>query len=243
MPITSKQRKEVETKIYKIMDTLDPTEQNSNWYKNKFRKMNNDQFYKFFTQEFPIKFQMKLFEIEPKMADMLKTLEALKVPLMEDLYMPFLYKDNEGNPVKTNYSALVIYIPIKKTKQFLSKKNSMSINIAERNPKTGRLMNKDKNGNTSDREMECMAVMGLYNCMREFSTYRADAMKAKTDFYNTINTKGMVSLKDVPVDRDDAISRNTVNAYFIGAHINTNLVNTGTYFPHTLKNKKRIERK
>lgn len=41
----------------------------------------------------------------------------------------------------------------------------------------------------SDREMECLAVMGLPNTMREFSTYRADAMRAKDAFYATIQKR------------------------------------------------------
>ena len=32
MAITKKQRHDVEMLIYKVMDTLDPTEQNSAWY-------------------------------------------------------------------------------------------------------------------------------------------------------------------------------------------------------------------
>ena len=225
------------------MDTLDPTEQNSTWYKEKFRKMSDDQFYEFFKQEFPCKFQMKLFEIEPTLDKVYNALEkVLKVPVMEDLYMPFIYRDPNGNPVKTNYKALVLYVPMKKMKQFVSKKNSMSINTVERNNKTGRLINKDKNGNTSDREFECMAVMGLEKCMREFSTYRADSMQAKTEFYNTINTKGMVSLDDVDVSKDDSIARNTMNAYLIACHINSNLINIGDYFPSTIKDKQSIKR-
>lgn len=234
MAITSKQRKEVELLIYKVMDILDPTEQNKTWYMNKFKGMTNDQFYEYFKQEFPLKFQMRTFEIEPKMDQITKALDTIHVPLMEKLYMPFLYADNKGRPVKTNYDAMVVYVPIKKMKQFLAKKNSMSINIDERNMKNGRLINKDKNGNMSDREMECLAVMGLPNTMREFSTYRADAMRAKDAFYATISEKNMVSLKDVEVSKQDSIARNTFNAYLIGAGMASNLIMTGYYLPHTV---------
>ena len=44
------------------MDILDPTEQNKTWYMNKFKGMTNDQFYEYFKQEFPLKFQMRAFE-------------------------------------------------------------------------------------------------------------------------------------------------------------------------------------
>lgn len=84
MAITSKQRKEVELLIYKVMDILDPTEQNKTWYMNKFKGMTNDQFYEYFKQEFPLKFQMRAFEIEPKMDQITKALDTIHVPLMEN---------------------------------------------------------------------------------------------------------------------------------------------------------------
>lgn len=242
MAITKKQRKEAEMMIYKVMDILDPTQQNSNWYKQKFNKMNDKAFEEYFKQEWPIKFQAKLFEIEPSMDSIVKALKFIGVPLMEDIYMPFLYKDKNGTPVKTNYPALTIYCPIKKVKQFISKKNSMSVDIDDRNMKTGRLINRDKNGNTSDREMECLAVMSSDATIRELATFRADSMDAKNQFYSLINDKGVISLKDVDIKKQDSIARNTLNVYLMGAHINTNLINQGDYLLYTLKNKKRIKR-
>jgi len=233
-----KARKEVEELIYKTLDAVDPSEQNSSFYKEKFAKMNDDEFMQFFKQDFSVKFQMKLFEIEPKMGQIKKALDILNVPLMEKLNMPFIYRNKQGVPVKSEES-MVIYVPIKKLKQFISKKNSMSTNISKRDMKTGLLLDIDKNGNTSDREMECLAVMGLYSTINELSTYRADAMEAKTEFYNSINTTGMVSQKDIKVLKDDSLSRNLLNTYLIGAILNSNLVNEEDYLPSTLKDKER----
>jgi hypothetical protein len=234
-----KARKEVELLIYKTMDTLDPSGANSSWYKKKFASMSDNQFNEYFKQDFPLKFQMKLFDIEPKMYQLEKACKQLNVPLMEKVYLPFIYTDNDGNPVKSNYEALVIYAPLKKMKQFLAKKNSMSINTDERNMKSGRLINKDKNGNTSDREMECLAVMGLPNTMRELATYRADSVKAKDEFYSTITEKNMVSLDDVEVDKTDSTARNTLNVYLIGAGVMSNLiaVKDSYMLPYTAENK------
>ena len=64
-------------------------------------------------------------------------------------------------------------------------------------------------------------------------------MNAKTEFYNQINTTGMVSQKDVSVNLDDSLSRNMLNAYLLGALINSNLVNEEDYLPRTLQNKQK----
>lgn len=241
----NKARKEVELLIYKTMDILDPTEANSGFWKEKFAKMNDKEFYKFFEQEWPLKFQMKAFDIEPKMEVINKALNFLKVPLSEYLYMPFMYEDKGGKPVRTVYKAIIVYCPIKKMKQFIGKKNNMSLSIDDRNLKTGRLIGHDKSGQTSDREFEALVVMSCPNTLRELATYRADATKAKDEFYNEINTKGMVSLSDVSVDKDDSIARNTLSVYFWGAGLHTNLVSDTYYTPYTLKKKdenKRVKR-
>ena len=228
-----KARKECETKIYKVMDILDPSGQNSAWYKKKFAKMNDKQFIEFFKQDFSIKFQFKLFEIEPKMDKISAALDYIDVPMMEKVNMPFLYRNKEGVPVKSD-EALVVYTQVKRVKQFISKKNSNSTDITTRNMKDGLLLSVDKNGNTSDREFESLAVMGLNKTIKELATYRADSMNAKNEFYSNINLEGMVRMSDVDVKTADSLARNNLNVYLIGAGINSNLVNEGNYTPRTL---------
>lgn len=233
-----KKRKEVEEMVYKVMDLLDPTKQNSQFYKAKFAKMNDKQFMNFFSQDFPLKFQTRLFEIEPSMKQISDTLDYIHVPMIEQMNLPFEYRAKDGTPVKSD-DALILYVPIRKVKQFLSKKNSMSTNISNRDMKSGLLQTVDKNGNTSDREMESLAVMGLDASMKELATYRADSMNAKDEFYSMINTTGMVRQSDVDVETSDSLARNELNVYLLGAALNSNLINEGNYLRHTLTSRGR----
>ena len=233
-----KKRKEVEEMVYKVMDILDPTQQNSQFYKAKFAKMNDKQFMNFFSQDFPLKFQTRLFEIEPSMKQISDALDYIHVPMIEQMNLPFEYRSKDGTPVKSD-DALILYVPIRKVKQFLSKKNSMSTNISNRDMKSGLLQTVDKNGNTSDREMESLAVMGLDASMKELATYRADSMNAKDEFYSMINTTGMVRQSDVDVETSDSLARNELNVYLLGAALNSNLINEGNYLRHTLTSRGR----
>ena len=233
-----KKRKEVEELVYKVLDILDPTQQNSQFYKAKFAKMNDKQFIKFFSQDFPLKFQIRLFEIEPTMKQISDALDYIHIPMIEQMNLPFEYRSKDGTPVKSD-DALILYVPIRKVKQFLSKKNSMSTNISNRDMKSGLLQTVDKNGNTSDREMESLAVMGLDASMKELATYRADSMNAKDEFYSMINTPGMVRQSDVDVETSDSLARNELNVYLLGAALNSNLINEGNYLRHTLTSKGR----
>ena len=237
MAIDKKKRANCEALIYKCMDKLDTTGQNTEFYKKKFAKMSDKEFYDFFSQDFPLKFQTKVFEIDPKIEDIIDCLEQiLHVPVNESLHMPFYYKNKDGEAVRTK-DVLVVYLPLKRLKQMVQKKQGFSVNISKRDYRTGLLIDVDKNGNSTDREFESLEVYGLDETLTELSTYRADAMVAKSKFYNEINAKGMVSQTEVEVESDDSIARNLISSYLIGCHINSNLINVDCYLPRTLKRK------
>ena len=237
MAVSKQARNKCEKLIYDCMNKLDPTGQNAEFYKKKFAKMNDNEFYKFFQQDFPLKFQTKVFEIDPKIEDIIDTLQdILKVPVTESLNMPFLYKNKNGEAVKTK-NVLVVYLPLKRLKQMVQKKQGFSVNISKRDYRTGLLIDIDKNGNSTDREFESLVVYGLDHTLSELSTYRADAMQAKSKFYAEVNAKGMVSQKEVEVENSDSIARNLISSYLIGCHINSNLINTDCFLPRTLAKK------
>lgn len=231
-------RQQAEELIYKVLDALDPQEYNSSYYKAMFAEMTDSEFLEFCKRNLPIRFHTKPFVIEPKMYDIEAALKILGVPLLEKVALPYLYIDKEGNPVWSK-EALVIYIHLKKMKQFITKKNSTPTGIDNRDMKTGLLVSFDKGGKTSDREMEALAVMGLDETMKELSTWRADYMDAKSTAYQVISTLGRISEEDVSLEETDSIAKNTLNAYLTSALINTNILNEDYLLPKTLADRHR----
>ena len=231
------QRAKAEALIYQVMDKLDKEEYNSSYYKALFAKMSDTEFIKFCKRNLPFRFHTKPFVVEPKMYEIEEALKVLKVPLLEKIALPYLYINKDGNPVWSK-EAMVIYIHIKKMKQFITKKNSTPTGIDNRDMKSGLLVSFDKGGKTSDREMEALAVMGLDKTMEEMSTWRADYMDAKSVAYQTISTLGKISEKDIPLDDVDSISKNTLNAYMVSSLLNTNILNKDYMLPKTLANKR-----
>ena len=230
-------RQQAEELIYKVFDTLDKDEYNSSYYKAMFAKMTDEEFMHFCERNLPFRFHTKPFVVEPKMHDIEKALKVLGVPLLEKVALPYLYIDKDGNPVWSK-EAMVIYIHLKKMKQFITKKNSTPTGIDNRDMKSGLLVSHDKGGRESDREMEALAVMGLDETMDEFSTWRADYMDAKSIAYQTISTLGKISKEDIPIDETDSIAKSTLNAYLTSALINTNIINNGYMLPKTLADRK-----
>lgn len=235
------QRLKAERLIYEVMDILDKSGRNTDFWKEEFSKMSDAQFKSYISNDFPFYFQTGAFK-EPSMKQIVQALDKINVPLLERLYMPYKYKDKNGRSMKTK-ECLVVYLPIKRMKQLLTKKNGMSISTKTRDMKTGLLTGIDKNGKESDREFESLAICGLDNSIKEFSRSRADSMNDKSVMNNTINNLGQVYLKDLPDDPTDSLSKNLLSTYFIGAQLYTNLVNEDYMTPYTMSLKqKKIER-
>lgn len=136
-------RKKAEDLIYSVMDELDSTGANSSYYRAKFKNMSDQEFQKWASQALPIRFHIKPFEIDPSMTEIEKALDVLGVPLLEKVALPYLYVNKNGEPVWSK-EAMVIYIHIKKMKQFISKKNSTPLSIENRDMKSGLLVSHDK---------------------------------------------------------------------------------------------------
>lgn len=232
----NKQRLECERLIYKIFSILDPSNKNTEFWVQEFANMNDEQFKKYITGHYPLYFQTGAFK-EPNIKQITDALKEIDVPLLESVYLPYKYKDKNGKPIKSK-PCLVVYYHEKRMKQLLTKKNSGSISADLRDMKTGLLTGIDKNGKESDREFESLAVSGLMKTAEELSRPRADSMNDKDIMNNIIKNLGQVTLSELPEEVNDSLSKNLLNAYFIGAQLYTNIVEKDTYIlPYTAKDK------
>ena len=239
----NKQRKEAEELIYKVLDTVDSTKTNSDYYKKLFSSMTDEEFKKFCSKRLPFRFHQEVFKIEPKMYEIFEAFKILDKPLVEKVNLPHVYVNKDGKPVQSQ-EALVIYINLKRMKQMLTKKNNTAIDIDKRDMKSGLLVGHDKGGKETDREFMSLATMGLDYTMDEFARPKADAMEAMSQMSNTILNKGFVTDEDINVSKNDSIGKNMLNVYLIGAHIHSNLIDIDYMTPYTAKNKQqRIERR
>lgn len=240
--LTKAKRKEIEEYIIGFFDILDKSGTNSEYYKTLFAGMSDEDFVKLISKKYPFRFQLRQTVTEPKMDEIVKACDYTGVPLLEKLYLPYLYTNKEGKAVQT-VECFVGYGHIKKVQQIVTKKSKWSAEVANRDMKSGRLIGDDKGTGISDREFEGLATLGLYNTMYEFAKPKADAMKAKAAMNAAISAKGYVTQEDIPNEDDDSLSRNYVDSYMLSALLETNLLLQDGYTPYSIKNKrKQVER-
>ena len=228
-------RQKAEELIYKVFDAVDKTHTNSDYYKKLFSTMSDSDFEKFCKRRLPLRFHIKVFDVEPKMPDIVNAFKVLGKPLLEKVKLPHVY-EKDRVPIESE-ECLVIYIHLKRMKQMATKKNHASINIEKRDMKTGLLTSDDKGGKETDREFESLATMGLDYTMDEFARAKADSMEAMDQMSAAILAKGYVEDADITVASDDSLGKNLMNVYLMGAHIHSNLVDIDYMNPLTAKNR------
>lgn len=236
------ERQKAEALIYKTFDALDPTGSNTKFWKELFSGMSDDEFKKFTARTMPYRLQTSAFRYEPSTQNIIDTFKVLNIPLLEDVYHPYLYEDSNGKAV-TCSKAIIGYVNLVAMKQMLAKKNNYGVDNSSRESKTGRLTGHDKGGLVSDREMESFILFNQDKCVDLFSHEMADDMDAKAQMLTQISTTGQYKQSEVKRESKNQISKNTVDAYLIGSHLYTNLINSEYMTPYTLSEKsRRVER-
>lgn len=214
-------RKKAEDYVISAFKVLDPSGENSEHYKKKFKNMNDKQFKDFFENEF-LKLYIKGFDNIP-MGQIKKFLDFIKVPMFERVNLNYKYKDENGNAVQS-LPCYVGYLHIPKLRQMNIKKSENGTDVSKMNPKTGEFSSDSKVVSVTDREFESGAVFGLHNTMREFLTMRSDDIQAFNSANSAIYNKGTVSMENDLPEEVNNISRKNLHVQLVTAQLDSNLM-------------------
>ena len=232
-------RNKMTSLIYRFFTAFDKTGSNTKTYKQLFNPMSDAQFNAYFREFFQNEMHYLILNIVDyertiKMEDIERAADVLGIPLYEYVTMPHITDDN-GNPTVTKERVAVGYINIKRTQQTVAKKNGLSTNIDKRSAITNQVVQADKNGRESDLENIMLTSLGLTNTLKELNGPRADDMVMKQEMLQSINTKGYVALEDLTDRVENKTTLNTVDVYFMGMSLKTDLVTKGLKTMNTLK--------
>lgn len=232
MSMTKTKRSKMENLVYDVFSKLDPSGNNTKKYKDKFNSMTDVQFEKYFKTIFEnddlylvldiVEYTNQTISLDTVIA----AAKVLDVPLFERVIFPHMSPD-PNTPIVTPATCPVGYIHIKRLQQLISKKNTTSIDMSERSMMTGQVVGKSKNSRCSDTEAALILQYGLNNVLKEFYGCRSDDLKMKEQMMNLIQEKGYFSLDELDSDVANKTSLNTIDTYFTGMQLKTDLVTKG----------------
>lgn len=235
MRTIKQKRKQFMDTLTGIMDRLDPSGENSKKYQTTLNQLSDDEFDSWVRKWFNDPKANLYLEIEEFERDL--TLDAIKdaakfigIPLYERVAIPY-HTGDPDNVVVTPQPVPVGYCHIKRLQQTLMKKNSGSIHTEKRNPKTGQVINEDKNARNSDAETYSLVAIGAMKALEEMMGPRADNMKAKNQMNNAISRNGYVSLDELDNSPENKVAINTMDVYFTMQGFRTNLVGPMVLIP------------
>lgn len=237
--MTQEKRKKMEKIVYDYFNAFDKTGTNTEKWKKIFSSMSDNQFDNYFKGLFANEKAYIIpdivdYEHTIKFEDIQKAAKVLGIPLFEYVHLPHLSMD-KSKVVITREPVAVGYLTIKRTQQTVSKKKGISTSNSRRSGLTGQVTADDKNGRESDLENFMLTSMGLTNVMKELNGPRADDMVMKSDMMKSIAINGYTNLSDLESDVENKTTLNTVDVFFMGMSLKTDLVNKGLMTKKTLK--------
>ena len=234
----SKKRGAMESLVYRFFKKLDPTGDNTKKYQSLFRPMSDQKFKNFCTEFFNNPDHFLILDTVDYDRDLQVEYieEAAKVincPLYEYVSFPHLNMDKD-NPIITKHKVPVGYIHLKRPQQTVMKKNGLSIQADQRSAYTGQVTGGDKNGRESDLENCMLTSLGMKYTLKELNGPRADDLVMKKEMLEQINRNGYTELNTLTDKLENKTTLNTINTYFLGMGLHTDLVTKGLKLPYNI---------
>jgi hypothetical protein len=231
----NKRRKETEEFIYGLFNKLDPSGANTEFYREKFSKMNLKQFAEFMTKlESPnnwLMWQIIDYEKNINMKVIEDAANYIGIPLYERIAYPHL-SDDPNNPIMSYEPVPVLYLHLKPMQQMRTKKNSTSTEITKRN-KFNQVTGEDKNGQSSDIENYALVALGAEKILKELLSARADDSVMKNEMLSNISRDGYCSLSDLTDDIKNKVALNMIDVYLMSMGLQTDLINKSLILQYT----------
>jgi hypothetical protein len=221
---------------------FDKTGANTKKFKEFFGKMSDSDFTKWANKFFKDDDENFYFEIlpyknEPLLEDLKECGDYLNCPLDEYVYMK--HDGNKDHPIRSAHKVPVGWMECRRLQQMLLKKNSYSLDISMRNQKTNQLTGDDKIARLTDQENYVLHLWEADAAMEELMGPRADDSVGKMQLYKQISLQGYAKQSDIETDVGNKQTLNTVDTFFMGAGLMTDLVTPSLLLKRTEDNKNR----
>jgi hypothetical protein len=224
-----------------FQDIDTPDRSNTKFYENMISQMSDDKFVEWMLEFLQNDDENLYLEVdgdnEPDIRDIRRCAERLNIPLEYKLYYRHgVYADQ---PMPTMEPVIVGIVPVKMLQQTTPIKVKRGHSIDNRSTRTGQVTGKSKVAAISEPERNALIAIGADNVIKELTGPRADNQEAKNILYERIANGEPARLSELPNRPQDKTSMVTLNTYFIGACLESDILGNGLVLPKTVE---RIER-
>ena len=219
-----KNRKKIEVKILKYIKQLAGKE-NEDLYIKLFKGMTNPDFHAFMEGLRDNKFTLAI--IVPNGGKIkLNTRKNLKV-CRELGYEPFqktvVKIPNTNIETLSNVESLVLYMPLKRLSQHMTKGVSYAEHMNSRNFLTGQVANASRSAKITSKELNIYLGKGYDSAMTELMLARSGDGGATNAMNAFIEKYGEVSIDEIKRYSTKSDSTKTLKSYFKAMHIDINI--------------------
>lgn len=191
-------RKRIIDKIVKVMNTLDPTQDNGVRYRTMLENMSDQEFSRFMGLIKSKKYQLNII-----MPNMIKNIripdifEAARLVNYEFMHHLWLPDPVSGKKFKTNEKYMVLDLPIRRAKQEVDKKRSVPEGDTKIDALTGQVTGGDRACSISTTEIRALQTRGLNKTMVELIRVRGGDVTAYGNFKRQLEESGEARLNDL----------------------------------------------
>lgn len=211
-------RIKAETDMCNLMNVFDNTKFSGNQYKQLFDSMTNEEF-KIFMEKIANEEEYVTINIDSSRRDL--TLDTIfekcnKLGIQTHKYVIYRENKSEGDNELTSvtpHRALILYIPMKRLQQIISKKNNASGDIDKINILTGAVTSDSKSSALNDTQSLGLVSSQQFNTLKELLGPRSDDHRSKIQMLQRIEEDGEVSLKDLNITSNNKQSLTTLKEF------------------------------
>lgn len=228
-------RLQIETLIFRTLNLMDPSGENTNKYKALFQSMNDAKFSQWVTQfladpKANIRLDIEEYDKRKtlKYENVEKAADAMNLKLYEYVYLPHV-SSNPNRPIRTRTPVLVGYLNIKTVQQLQTKKSTGVINDLDRDDLTGIAKGESKGGTFSGIENEILIGIGADNVLSEICGVRGDNMIEYENMLEKISESGSCKLGDIKTNSLDKPTLLKTDLFLKAMGIKTDIVSEAYY--------------
>ncbi len=219
----SQRRIDAEAYIIKLMNDIDKTGANADYYAAKFDKMSTTEFDKYMKALRDGGTQ--LYSIMPNSTAKITTNSAIALAKKRKvtLFSRIWYNDLQtGRRFLSKYPVLVLPLPVRRVSQYLFHKLSLPDSDKKVNPITGQVIAGDKGAALSNVETQMLASKGLKTSIVELLKLRGGDVRGYYSMKQLIETTGSASFNDIDLTNKPR-SVVTTGRYLHGMMIETDM--------------------